>query len=411
MIADAAAPIGYLCSEFPALSHTFISREISILRRGGLAISTASINPARNTEMMGDEDRVFAASTYAIKATPAPRIARTLVAYAFRARTFFPALAYALRVGAKAAPGDPRKIIGYFVEAVLLHAWAARAGIRHVHVHFANPAATVALIATKLGGLEFSLSVHGPDEFYDVSRNLLLEKIEAAVFIRCIGYYCRSQLMRLSPMGQWGKMKIVRCGVFKDEFARRIPKEGPLRNLLCVGRVCPSKGQAILVEAASILRDRGLDFRMLLLGGGEDLEAVGNLAAERGLDGLVRVAGPVGHDRVKRELSECDLFVLPSFAEGIPIALMEAMASGVPVISTRIMGIPELIEDGVDGILTEPSNSAGLADAIERFLKGEIDARSLASRAAEKVASLYDVEANASELGELFREVRRESSC
>jgi colanic acid/amylovoran biosynthesis glycosyltransferase len=401
--------IGYLCSEFPALSHTFISREISILERNGFAISTVSINHARNLEKMGPEDRAFAARTYFIKGTSRFRALALLFRYAFCCPRFFAALGYAIRLTTLSGPRAPLKTAGYFVEAVLLHAWAREKGIEHLHVHFANPAATVALIATKLGGLDFSLSVHGPDEFYDVLRNNLREKIEAAVFVRCIGYYCRSQLMRLIPLEQWSKLHVVRCGIFKDEFQRRPFAPGPARRLLCVGRLCPSKGQAVLVEAARLLRDRGFDFQVLLLGGGEDLEAVGGMVKELRLADTVTLAGPVGHARVKEELAACDLFVLPSFAEGIPVALMEAMASGVPVVSTDIMGIPELVEHGVSGILVQPSNVEQLAAAIEPFLAGRADSRSLVEKAFEKVATMYDVEANTRMLADLFLSLRRPS--
>jgi colanic acid/amylovoran biosynthesis glycosyltransferase len=399
--------IGYLCSEFPALSHTFISREISVLESEGFEILTVSVNPTRDLEKMGKDDRAYAARTYCIKATPKPRIALTLVRYALRARRFWSALAFSSRLAGRGGPRDIGKAIGFFVEAVLLHAWAERSGIRHVHVHFANPAATVALIATRMGELEYSLSVHGPDEFYDVDRNNLREKIEGAVFVRCIGYFCRSQLMRLSPIDQWRKFHIVRCGIFKDEFRRRPARRGAIRKILCVGRLCPSKGQAILVDAASRLRDKGLAFQLLFLGGGEDEESIRSMVAERGLQGLVSVPGPVGHQRVKDELVDCDLFVLPSFAEGIPVALMEAMASGVPVISTRIAGIPELIEHGVEGVLVHPSSVEHLSSAIESFLLGEVDVEGLVERAADKVAAAYDAEANAKALGELFLESRR----
>ncbi len=396
------ARIGYLCSEFPALSHTFISREISVLEREGFDIRTASVNVPVNVEKMGPGDREYAARTYAIKGTPKPRIAAILAKYAIGRGRFFPSLAYAAKIAASSGPRSMKKALGYFVEAVLLHEWAGREGISHIHVHFANPAATVAMIAVKLGGLEFSLSVHGPDEFYDVTANNVREKIEAAAFVRCIGFFCRSQLMRLSSMDQWGKFHIVRCGIFKDEFPRRLPPNGPARNILCVGRLCPSKGQAILIEAADILRRENRDFRIRLLGGGPDLEAIRSMIDAKGLGGRVEAIGPVGHARVKEELAASDLFVLPSFAEGIPVALMEAMASGVPVISTRIAGIPELIEHGSEGMLAQPSNAEELARAIDSFITGVADARALTDKAATKVSTMFDAEANARALGELF---------
>jgi len=398
--------IGYLCSEFPALSHTFISREIAILEREGFEITTASINAATGIEKMSAEDQAYAARTYFIKGSSWISIGLVVAKYALDLPHFFPALAYAVQLTAFSGPRNLRKTMGYFVEALLLHAWATDRSIEHIHVHFANPAATVALIARKFGRLEFSLSVHGPDEFYDVKQNNILEKIEAAIFVRCIGYYCRSQLMRLSPMEQWHKFHIIRCGLFKGEFLPRQDVSNVVRNILCVGRLCPSKGQAVLVEAASLLHDRGLDFHILLLGGGENLEEIRSMVTARNLGAFVSVAGSVGHSRVKDELAACDLFVLPSFAEGIPVALMEAMASGIPVVSTNIMGIPELIENGFSGILTQPSNSGQLADAIEALIRGRVDTAKLTGNAAETVRAQYDVQENSKKLGDLFLGLR-----
>jgi len=394
--------IGYLCSEFPALSHTFISREIAILEREGFRIVAASINSSAGLEKMGADDRARAASTYYVKRTPVRIMAARFISYGLRFPRFLSVLAFSLAVAYRAGPRDLRKALGYFFQAILLHAWARENGLTHIHVHFANPAATVALIATRFGNLGFSMSVHGPDEFYDVERNNLREKVRDAAFVRCIGYFCRSQLMKLTPSDQWWKCRIVRCGLFKDEFEPRPARAGKARNILCVGRVCPSKGQAILVEVARILRDKDLDFRMVLLGGGEDLAAIRALIDDRGLGGVVEAVGPVGHARVREELARADVFVLPSFAEGIPVALMEAMAAGIPVVSTQIAGIPELIEHGKEGFLTQASNSGQLAAVLEDFIRGRVDTRSLTENAAAKVRSEYDVERNTKELGALF---------
>jgi glycosyltransferase involved in cell wall biosynthesis len=208
--------------------------------------------------------------------------------------------------------------------------------------------------------------------------------------------------MRLSPSDQWGKFHIVRCGLLPGEIAPRPAATGPRRRILCVGRLCPSKGQAILIQAAGLLKDRGADFQLLLLGGGEDLEAIQGLVATRGLADRVTVAGPVGHARVRQELEAADLFVLPSFAEGIPIALMEAMAAGVPVLSTMIAGIPELIQPGVNGFLVPASDAEGLAEAIAGILGGSLDLGALVESAHGTVWRDYDVERNTQSLGRLF---------
>ena len=394
--------LGYLCSEFPALSHTFISREITILEKEGFQISTVSVNPTKNLDKMGADDKNRAAGTYYLKSTPKDQVLLQIFLYFLWLPRFLGTLAYAWGLTWFKGPGSFPKSCGYFIQAILLHAWAKKNGITHIHVHFANPAATVALLATRFGNLDFSLSVHGPDEFYDVERNNLREKIAGAVFVRCIGYFCRSQLMRLSPLSQWSKFHIVRCGIYKDEFHTRLPHLNPTRKLLCVGRICPSKGQAILLSTAETLRARGFDFHITFLGGGEDLETLIQAVADKNLGDLVTVSGPVGHSRVITELNNADLFVLPSFAEGIPVALMEAMAAGVPVISTDITGIPELIEHGKDGFLTQASNHEQLADVIELFLRDEINLGDITRSAGRKVRDLYDVEKNTKVLGELF---------
>lgn len=394
--------LGYLCSEFPALSHTFISREIAILEREGFEIFTASINPTREIEKLSDEDRARAKSTYCVKRTPKLKMLGLFLSYSLKPRRFAAALAISLRLAWLGGPRDPVKALGYFFQAILLHSWARGKGINHVHVHFPNPAATVALVATRFGGLTFSLTVHGSDEFYDVERYILREKFRAAVFVRCIGYYCRSQVMRLTPAEQWPKLHVIRCGLFADEFSPRPGRVARTREILCVGRLCPSKGQALLLDAAEILETKGLDFQIVLLGGGEDLDMIKRLVRERRLERRITVEGAVSHQRIREELETAGLFVLPSFAEGIPIALMEAMAAGVPVVSTAITGIPELIEDGEDGILVQASNVEQLSAVMEAFLRDQIDTKRLVEKALSKVRTEYDVEKNTRQLGALF---------
>jgi colanic acid/amylovoran biosynthesis glycosyltransferase len=394
--------IGYLCSEYPAISHTFISREIAILEAEGFKIHTASINPTKNAESLGEADRARAAGTYYIKSTPRHAIAAKFLRRLVRLPSFFSSLGYSLRLSWLGGPRSLVKATGYFIQALLLSEWAKENRIRHIHVHFANPASTVAMIAARLGGIEFSLSVHGPDEFYNVDANNLREKVQSAVFVRCIGFFCQSQLMRITPTSQWSKFRIVRCGLYRDEIVPRPPRTGPVRRILCVGRLCPSKGQVILLDAAKSLRSKGLDFDLVFLGGGEDLDMIREKVETEGLSDRVTVAGPVSHAIVKDELAKADIFALPSFAEGIPVALMEAMAAGIPVVSTRIAGIPELIEDKKEGFLVPASSVERLSEVIEGLLRGEADTAAIVKAASDKVRSSYDVEANTRELGRIF---------
>jgi len=398
--------IGYFCSEYPALSHTFIAREIDLLATLGVEVVTASANRSKNLDKMTERDQERARTTEFLKATPPAKILATLLGALGRPGAFFRALGYALAKAWRSGPRSLGKALAYFVQAVLLDAWARREGVSHIHVHFANPAATVALIGTRLGRYRFSLSVHGPDEFYDEQRMLLVDKVREAVFVRTISYFCRSQLMRLVPSTEWGKFSIIRCGLAPGEIAYQPRPAGPLKNILCVGRVCSNKGQAVLVKAFERLKDRGIDGRLLFLGGGEELETIRDLVKAKGLEDRVEVAGPVGHDRVKAELARADVFVLPSFAEGIPVVLMEAMAAGLPVVTTHITGVPELIENRVEGFLTEPSNDAQLAEVLEGLLTGRTETRPVVERALARVNRDYNVAENTKALGELFLALR-----
>lgn len=395
--------LGYLCSEYPAISHTFISREIEILEKEGFEIVTASINKTKNLEKMEEKDIERAGKTYFIKNDKKLNIVMTLLKY----KLLFPVkylrlISETYKISYKNGVKSLKKSIGYFIEAILLDNWAKKEGINHIHVHFGNPAATVALLAEKLGTIEFSMSIHGPDEFYNVEANNLEEKIKRAKFVRCISYFSQSQLMRLSQPENWSKFHIVRCGLRADEF-KAVEKKSIGSNILCVGRLCPSKGQTILLEAVKLMKERGKKFKLTLIGGGENLELIKRKVEEYKLSNEVVVTGPVGHDRVREELANTDVFVLPSFAEGIPVALMEAMAMKIPVITTCITGVPELIENRVDGFLTEPSNINQLADIVTAVIDNYSSLGELRNRAAEKVKSKYDVEKNTKELANIFK--------
>lgn len=393
--------IGYLCSEYPALSHTFITREIRVLEQLGLSIEPCSINPTKFPEKLETVDREYASRTTVIKATGKGRLLG-LVLGAFLTPSGWRSLRSAWRLCVQRGPRDRVKALGYWIQALALDDWARRRQVGHVHVHFANPAATVALIALSLGRLEMSLSVHGPDEFFDIERNLLREKIQASRFVRCISHYSRSQLQRLVPSSLWDKFVLVRCGIYHDEFPfRGVVSDDKL--VVCVGRLSPAKGQAVLLQASRLLLDRGWKFRVALLGAGDDEPALREAVARLHLESTVEFRGPVAHSEVVEVLSKAAVFVLPSFAEGVPVALMEAMAAGVPVVSTRIMGIPELIEHGVEGLLTPASDVEGLAGALEALWKGDIEVPSMIRRAREKVEQNYDVERNTAQLATIFR--------
>lgn len=395
--------LAYLISRYPAISHTFILREVQELRKIGLEIETVSINaPDRDLESLNREEREEALRTFYVKRQSVPAI---LLAAARTALVSPLGLLSGLVLASRLSGWDLKswtRRLFYLLEAVVVGNWMLRNSLDHLHVHFATPAATVALLVKRIFGLPFSLTVHGPDEFYNVSEYHLEEKIAAASFLCCIGSYCRSQLMKLSPINEWAKMEIVPLGVTPKAPGRASFARNSKPVILSLGRLVPAKGQAVLLQALSLLRKRGRDFSAVVAGDGPDRARLEQLAGDLNLGGCCRFIGAVDPAGVAGLMAGSALFVLPSFAEGIPVVLMEAMAMGVPCISTTVNGIPELIESGREGVLVPPSDAFALSKAIERMLDNEDARNEMALAAREKIRTKYNLHDNVRRLAEVF---------
>ncbi|MFH1567001.1 MAG: glycosyltransferase family 4 protein, partial [Gemmatimonadota bacterium] len=303
------------------------------------------------------------------------------------------------------SPGLANRLWGlfYFAEALIIGDWLRRNGAGHLHVHFATPASTVGVLVKRIFGTGLSITVHGPDEFYAVERYRLAEKIQAADFLCCIGAFARSQLMRLSPPSAWDKLEVVPLGVDPTEFAPRPEPPGDRFELLCVGRLVPAKGQHILLAAVAQLVREGRDrLHLRLVGDGPDMASLRRLADDRGLGPCVTFEGAVNQDRVRQLYGQASAFALASFAEGIPVVLMEAMAMEIPCITTFVAGIPELIRSGVDGLLVPPSDTGELAAAIARLMDDRDLGQRLGRQGRQRVLERYDLRRNTQRLAEVF---------
>jgi colanic acid/amylovoran biosynthesis glycosyltransferase len=393
--------MAYLVSRYPAVSHTFILREVVALRALGFSICVASINePVALTE----EERDEAARTYYVKREGAARA--VLAQLTFLARSpiaYLRALGFTLRL----ARTDLRALLYhlfYFVEAVLVARWMDQQALKHLHVHFATPAASVALIVTHLRPVTMSITVHGPDEFYDVSGYQLREKIAGAKFLLAIGSFARSQLMRLSSPESWERFDVVPLGVNPARFSPRPdPGDEAPFEILCVGRLVATKGQHVLLAAAARLQAEGRNILVRLIGDGPDRASLERDAQRRGLGHCVRFEGAVSQERIVDFYRQAGIFALPSFAEGIPVVLMEAMAMEIPCVTTFVNGIPELIRDTSDGLLVPPSDDAALAAAIARLMDDRTLRRRLGASARLRVVERYNLAPNAERLADTFR--------
>jgi glycosyltransferase involved in cell wall biosynthesis len=386
--------VAYLANPYPAISHTFIFREIQSLRQNGLEVFPVSIDRSKDLNKMTAEEQREADGVKVLKDV---RFFEAILAV-FRVFVRSPAgFARMLLMTFELIRHGPKSVIkafGYLAETVLFLDWIEEKDIDHIHEHFANPTAFIALLANRYKNWGYSISVHGPDVFYQVDESMLSQKIMGAQFVRCISHYCRSQLWRLVPVSMWKKFHIVHCGVDPAVFTPVKRQENMVPEILCVGRLTPAKGQHILLEAAHKVREQGYRFRLTFVGDGEDRRSLEQQVKELDLSHEVRFTGALGQARVVDYYRNSDLFVLPSFAEGVPVVLMEAMAQEIPVISTRITGIPELIEHGRTGLLVTPGNSGELAEEIVRVLQDKPFARKLGIEARKAVLREFNQSEN-----------------
>lgn len=398
-----ALRLAYLVSQYPAVTHTFILREVRQLRALGFEIHTISIKPpgsSRNGSTSAEIDET--ACTFYVKSRNPLRILRDHAACLVRRPArYFAGLFSALRLAGPDLLGLIHHF-AYFAEAVVAGQWMRQNRLNFLHVHFANSGATIALIIRKVYGIPFAMTVHGPDEFYDTDDYHLREKVAAASFICCISQFCRSQLMKASLPEDWSKMEVCALGVDPEEF-QRAPKraEGPVQ-IVCVGSLVPRKGQAILLAAVARLAGPGRKLKVHMVGDGPDRPFLEDLALRLRIVESVEFHGALNQDAVRQLLERGDIFVLPSFAEGVPVSLMEAMAMEIPCVSTNIAGIPELIESGRDGMLVPPSDPDLLARAIARLVE-DPDLRTRMGQAGRcKVVEDYNLPENARRLSEIL---------
>ncbi len=394
--------IAYLASEYPAISHTFIFREIRELEKSGMNIKTASVRrPEMLSRMTPEEKKEYEKTLYIKNSSIAKTLAAHLKSF-FRSPSGYSAMLIKTLFFLRKGKFGFVKAAGYFAEAGILLDWMHKVKALHIHVHFANPASTVAMIASCFGKTTFSISIHGPDIFYNVDSNLLEEKIKRSAGIRCIGYYCRSQLMRIVPYRYWKKFYIVRCGVDTSKFMPVYLPGNKIPEILCVGRLVPAKGQHILLDACAVLKERGIKFSLNFVGDGPDRNSLEQLSKRLNISDSVNFTGALGQDKVLDHYNRADIFVIPSFAEGIPVVLMEAMAKQIPCITTFITGIPELISDNEDGMLFAPSDTESLADKMALLIKDENLRHKIGFNARKKIEQMYDLDKNCKQMKTFF---------
>ena len=363
--------LAYMTGEYPRATDTFIRREVAALRALGHTVETFAIRRPPDGQMTAADVRAERDRTFYVLAAGVPAMVAAHARLMASPRRYLAGIKAALAIrppGVKAA----LRQVAYFAEAGVVAGRVRRLRLQHLHNHFANSSGSVATIAAALGGFTFSLTLHGPAEFYEPKYWAVGEKVRRALFANCISYFCRSQVMVFAPQPSWDRLHVIHCGVDPDAFAPH--EQTPGSRLLFVGRLAGVKGLPILLRAlATVARDHPA-VTLDVAGDGPDREALVAQATALGLAGRVRFLGYQSEAQVRDLMRQSDGFVMASFAEGVPVVLMEAMAAGTPVVATRVAGVAELVADGTSGLLVPPADPDALAAAVARLL-GDADLR------------------------------------
>ncbi len=385
--------IGYLTSLYPSMSHTFIRREIDELRRRGLDIATFSVRSPAPKDLKSKLDHdAFHETGYLLPLSPR-RYARAQI-WALSNKPLGYLKTFGLALGHR-PPGIKGFVlsIAHFLEAMVLASDLRRLGVDHVHNHFANSAATVGFLTTRFLGLPWSMTLHAHSETDYPAGLLLGSKIESADFSACISYFGRAQAMRTVAPKHWPKLIISRCGIRLADLPARSPRAGGRRKrIVCVARLSAEKAHSGLLIAFSTLRKRGVDAELVLVGEGDERGNIERMSAEMGLADRVIMRGHLGEQDTLAEIASGDVFALASFMEGLPVVLIEAMALGVPAVASRLVGIPELIDDGREGLLFRPTDWDDLAAKLEQLLTDPALCERLTTAAKAKIASEFTIE-------------------
>ena len=387
--------VAYLCNVYPAVSHSFVRREIEGVEATGNDVHRFTLRPPANN-LRDEADLREASITEVVLEKGLARLAGAALALCIsRPRQSCTAIATAWRLS---APGLHSRLrhVAYWLESAWLVRRFDQLNIEHLHAHFGTNPAAIGAICRSWGGPEFSFTTHGPNEFDSPLYLSLSAKIAAAKFVAGISEYGRSQLMRWSDPGHWRKIKIARCGLGPDFLDREPNSVDPQsREFVCVARLAPAKGLPLLIEACVRLRDQGERFTVTIIGDGELRESLEQSIREQNLGDFVNLAGVRSSAEIREQLESARAFVLPSFAEGLPVVIMEALALGRPVITTGVAGIPELV-DGSCGWVIRPGSVDTLVEAMASALRANADELDrLGKVGRDRVKLMHDAQRNA----------------
>jgi len=394
--------IAYFVNQYPKVSHTFIKREILALEKQGVAVQRIALRGWEDLTIADSEAIELAKTQYVLQHGFLPLAFAAIKLLINYPKLFVNGLWLATKMGLHSDRLLPFHWI-YFLEACQVTQWLKESGAHHIHAHFGTNSTEVAMLAHALGAPQYSFTVHGPEEFDKPQFISIKEKVSRASFVVAISSFGKSQLYRWIAYQDWLKVKVVHCGLEPEFFAGEALALPQVKRLVCVGRLCEQKGQLLLVQAMKHLTDKGVEFELVLAGDGEMRSEIEELIDQYHLKTHIRITGWISSDQVRQEIQAAQALVLPSFAEGLPVVIMEAMSLHRPVLTTYIAGIPELVRSQVDGILFEAGSVDAIVDAIQHFLSlSDIEKVEMGQKAYARVIKRHHIDIEAKKLVEHF---------
>ncbi|WP_426609738.1 glycosyltransferase family 4 protein [Bradyrhizobium sp. McL0616] len=393
--------VAYFTNQYPSVSHTFIRREIRAVEALGITVQRYALRPGEKLVDLDDKGE-FEQTRYILGAGFSEILRCCVIMVATRPLAVARAILLAIKIGWRSDRGILRSL-AYVSEAAVLARWCCREAVEHLHAHFGTNSAAIAMLAWRLSGIPYSFTVHGPDEFERATLLSLGVKLQNAAFAVCVSSYGRSQLMRWCHPDLWPKIAIVHCGLDSAFLDGPVESSPSTRRLVCVGRLSEQKAQLLLVAAARRLRGEGIDCEIVLAGDGPMRNEIEDAIRDAGLESKITITGWISGDQVKAEIVAATALVLPSFAENMPVVIMEAFALGRPVISTYVAGIPELVRPGTSGWLVPAGDEVLLAEAIREALGAPIEQLvTMGAAGRHHVLEQHDVRKEAAKLKSLF---------
>lgn len=397
--------VGYVVSLFPCWSETFILREVLALRERGVSVRLFSLKPPSEPLVHDAAQPLVDEVVY----PPSPwRLPVVFLRFCFeQPALMFRLLSEAWRTAFPFGMSELTKALFTVLVASYFARIAKTLGMTHFHAHWATYPALAVRTIRALTGIRYTLTTHAHDIF--LPNPYLTENLSAAHKVVTISDYNRRFLMATGTPAE--KIAVVRCGLDFREFTVDAARAPQPRTIVSIGRLDPIKGFTYLIEASRILAERGVSFSCDIIGDGPLRAQLERQIRSCGLGARVHLLGALSQRQVREVLSRAEVFVLPSVQtedgnqDGIPVALMEAMALGLPVISTAVSGIPELVCDGESGLLAPSRNAVALADAITRLLTDATLRERLAREGRARVRARHDVAASAARMQEVFSEV------